>query len=166
MRQMAIPGETIYSKIDRLVFRLVGKVARHQLLDHRDHGLDETLFRRRRKSVGALDLECVQILEERFLKRRREFAQRKMRSPAAANRLVIHVRQIHHPIDSEPTRFEMALEQVFKYIGAKISDLRVAINGWPALVHFHFATSRIERAEFLGPSRISIKKTDWHFGVL
>ena len=118
---------------------------------------DEALFRRGGKGRRVLDLERVQVLEKRFLEWRGKFAQRKIRRSTAANRLVIDVGQIHHPLDRVTARFEMPLQQVFENIGAKIPDVRVAVNGWPAGVHLHRATIRIERMELLDLARVGIE---------
>ena len=114
------------------------------------------------KVVGVLDLQRVQVLEKRFLEWRGEFAQRKIRRPAAADRLVIHVGQVHHALDRVTARFEMPLQQIFENIGAKIPDVRVAVNGRPAGVHLHRATVRIERTELLDLARVGIEKTKRH----
>ena len=105
-----------------------------------------------------LDLQRVKILEKSFLEWRGKFTQRKIRRPAAADRLVIDVGQVHHPLDRITARLEMPLEQIFENIGAKISDVRAAVNSRPAGVHLHRTTIRIERTELLDFARIGIKK--------
>jgi hypothetical protein len=51
----------------------------------------------------------------------------------------------------------MPLQQIFENIGAKIPDVRMAVNGWPAGVHLHRATIRIERMELLDLARVGIE---------
>ena len=162
MREVAILWEAIDPVVNRFVVRLVGEVARDQLLDHRDHRRDETLLGRGGKSIGPLDLERVDILEKRILERRGEFAQRKIRRAAAADRLVVDVGQVHHPFDREPALFEMPLEQILENVGAKISDVRVAVNRRPAGVHLDRASRRIERLEFLDLARVGVEETKRH----
>ena len=149
-------------KIDRFVLRLIGELARDQLLDHRDHRLYEALFGRGGKGVGALDLQRIEVLEKRFLEWRGKFTQRKIRRATAADRFVIDIGQIHHAIDRVTARFEMPLEQIFEDVGAKISDVRVAVNRRPAGVHLHRATVRIERPELLDLARVGVKETQGH----
>ena len=113
-----------------------------------------------------LDLQRVEVLEKCFLEGCGKFAQRQIRRPTATDRLVIDVGQVHHALDCVTAHFEMSLEQILENIGAKISDVRVAVNGWPAGVHLHRATIRIERTELLDFTRIGIEKTQCHTAKL
>src|SRR5207244_12706007 len=106
-----------------------------------------------RKSVGAFDRERVEVLEKHLLKWRGKFLQRKIRLAAAADGFVIHVGQVHYALDGEAARFEMALEQIFEKISAKITDMRAAVHGRSACVCLHHAPRRIERAKFLQLAR-------------
>jgi hypothetical protein len=65
----------------------------------------------------------------------------------AANRFVVHIRDIHLAVNLESARFEMALEQVFEDVSAKISDVRAAVNRRPTGVNVDLVRSGIARSE-------------------
>jgi hypothetical protein len=61
------------------------------------------------------------------------------------------------------TQLKMALQQIFENVGAKISDVRAAVNRWAARIDADVVRRRIPRPEFLNLSRVGIKKTECHF---
>jgi hypothetical protein len=56
----------------------------------------------------------------------------------------------------------MALKQIFEDVGAKISNVRPAVNGRPARVHPDGTRSGIARFEFLNFARVGIEKAKSH----
>ena len=52
---------------------------------------------------------------------------------------------IHHAMNLVTAQLEMSLQQIFENVGAKISDVREAVDRRPAGVHFHRVRSPIER---------------------
>lgn len=56
------------------------------------------------------------------------------------------------------TQLKMALQQIFENVGAKISDVRAAVNRWAASIDVDVVRCRIPRPEFLKLSRVGIKK--------
>ncbi len=85
----------------------------------------------------ALDAQRFEVLEKRVLVNLREVRQGRARLARTADRLVVHVGEIHHPLHREAARFEMPLQQVLEDVGAEIADVRVIINRRPAGVHLH-----------------------------
>jgi len=54
------------------------------------------------------------------------------------------------------------LKQIFKDVGAEISDVRPAINRRPARVHSHWTRCRIAWLKFLNFARVGIKEAKSH----
>ena len=64
----------------------------------------------------------------------------------AADRLVIHIRDVHYAMHVVTAQLEVALKQIFKDVGAEISDVGAAVNCRPASVDADLARSRIAGA--------------------
>ena len=156
--QLAVIGKFLDAVIDAAVFRLVGIPTLDQHADHLDHPRDVLGCRRLGKRFRRLDSQRVEIFKKGLLERRGEFRQRNPRLPAAANRLVVHVGQIHHAMHVETARFQVTLQQVFKDVGAKISDVREAVNGRSAGVEFYRAPARVERRELFELARVRVER--------
>src|SRR5205809_7369311 len=60
----------------------------------------------------------------------------------------------------ESARFEVPLQQIFKNVSAKISDVRVAVNRRSAGVHGD--VRRVARSELLQRAGVSVKETESH----
>ena len=60
-------------------------------------------------------------------------------------------------------QLKMALQQIFENVGAKISDVRAAVNRWAARIDVDVVRCWIPRVEFLKLSRVGVKKTECHF---
>ena len=56
----------------------------------------------------------------------------------------------------------MPLEQILENVGAKISDVRAAVDRRPAGVHLHRATGRIERPELFELAGVGVEETQRH----
>ncbi len=125
---------------------------------HLDHPVDVTLIGRGRKFIRALDPQRFDILEERLLEWRGKFRERNVRFAGAADRFVVHVGDVHHAMHFVTAQFEMPLKQIFEDIGAKISNVRPAVNGWPACVDADLAFGGIARFEFFDLARVGVKK--------
>jgi len=55
-------------------------------------------------------------------------------------------------------QLEMALEQIFEDVGAEISDVRPAVNGWAACVDTDRTFGGIARFELFDLARVGVKK--------
>jgi hypothetical protein len=67
VREMPVVRELIDPIVNRFVLCLIGQPARDQFLDHRDHSLDEALFRRRGIGLGLFDPQGIDVFEEACL---------------------------------------------------------------------------------------------------
>jgi hypothetical protein len=92
----------------------------------------------------------------------REFGQRHFGLARPTYRFVIHISDVHHSMHLVTAQFQMALEQVFKDIGAEVSDVRAAVNGRPASVDTDGAFGRIARFELFDLTRVRVKKAHCH----
>jgi hypothetical protein len=162
MGKLSVIGKFVDPKVDGFVVGLIGQPTLNERRDHLDHLLDLAQVSCFRKRIRAFDSQRVEIVEECFLERRREFGQRNTSLPRAPNRLVVHVRDVHHATHLVITQLQMPLQQVFEQIRPEIPDVRVAINRWSAGVHLHSAPGGIERLEFLELARVGVEKTNRH----
>jgi hypothetical protein len=110
----------------------------------------------------GLDAQGLQILKERILELLREFGEGNAALLASGDGFVIDIREIHYPFHPILSRFEMALKQVFKNVGAEIADVGKIINSRSAGVHFHQTAGDIERLENFNRTRGGVKQTDGH----
>ena len=110
MSELSVIRKFVDSKINRFVVGQVGETFRNQRTDHRNHFIDVALIGCGRIFVGAFDPQHIRVLEEGVLELLRKFGERNTRLMRAANRFVIHVGDIHHALNLESARFEMALE--------------------------------------------------------
>ena len=163
MRQLSVVWKFREPEIYAAIVGLIRDSFRHEIADHRDHLLDVLRLRRRWKMLRPLDPQRIKILEKRLLVDRREIRERPPRCARVADRLVIHVGEIHHPQHVEPARFQMPLEQILENVSAKISDVRVVIDRRSAGVHPHEFPRRIERRELFQFARVGVMKADGHF---
>ena len=104
-------------------------------MDELDHlrnvvGRAHQEFRRLEAQQFAVDLEGFDIL-------RGEVAQLEASFPRIADRLVIHVGQVHHLADFVAAVSQVAAQDVLKDKRAEVADVRVVINRRPASVDPH-----------------------------
>src|SRR5881409_160431 len=158
MRELSVIGKFVDAKINRLVVGLISEAFRNECADHRDHLVDVALVGRTRKFVGTFDPQGFGVLLERLFELLGEFYERNASLARAANRLVIHIGDVHHPMHLVTAQLKMPLKQIFKDIGAKISNVRPAVNSRPTSVDLNGTRSRIERLEFFEFARVSVKK--------
>ena len=137
---------------------MISEASRNERGDHLDHPVDVTLVSRGGKLIGAFDPQCFDILEERLLELLSKFPERNFRFARAANRLVIHVGDVHDAMDLVTAQFEMLLEQILEDIRAKVADMRAAVDRWPASVDVDLASGRIARLELFELARVSVKE--------
>jgi hypothetical protein len=78
--------------------------------------------------------------------------------PSATDRFVVHVGDVHHAMHFVTAQFKMSLKEIFEDIGAKVSNVRPAVNGWPARVNANLALGGIARFEFFDLARVGVKK--------
>ena len=159
-RQLAIFRKLVDRKIHRSVFRLVGDAFFEEDVDHALHFRDvgggfRIMFRR-------FDPQGFQILEERVLVFPREILQLQARRFGIPDRLVVHVRQVHHLCHLIAEVFQRPAQQIFEQIGAEVADMSVIIDRRAAGVHPHLA--RLDRGEFLQGPPQRIEKP--HFRLL
>src|SRR6266478_7163222 len=102
-----------------------------------------------------------------------EFRERNLRFARTANRFVVHVRDVHDAVDFVTAQLEMTLQQIFENIGAKISNMRAAVNGRPTSVDVDLvrqpdglvpwrARSGVAGLELFELSRVGVKETNRH----
>src|SRR5437588_2518772 len=91
--------------------------------------------------VGPLDPQRFRVFEEGVLELLGKFLEGGASFARAADRFVVNIGDVHDAMNSESARFEMALEQILENVGAKISDVGVAVNRRPACVDVDLARS-------------------------
>ena len=160
VRELAVFGKLAEPEIQRLVLGLIRDFLLHQHPDHLDHL--RHVIRRRGKVLRTLHAQRAEILEERVLKFLREVREPHAELPAAADRLVVHIGEIHHALHVEAARFEMPLQQILEDIRAKIPDVREVIDRRPAGVELHAFPRGIERAELFQFAGVGVEKSRRH----
>ena len=160
MRKTAVAGKRADAEIHRAILRAIGVTLFDKSGDHRDHPLDVHRLRRLGKMIRALDAKRVEILEERLFERRGEFGQRPARRATAADRLVIDIGEIHHPIHTQAAVFQVTLQQVLENIGAEIPDVGEIVNRGSAGVEPHH--TGLAGRKILHPPGERIEKSDRH----
>src|SRR6266404_7366342 len=102
-----------------------------------------------------------------------EFRERNLRFARTVNRFVVHIRDVHDAVDFVAAQLEVTLQQIFENIGAKISNMRAAVNGRPTSVDVDLvrgpaglvswrARSGVARFELFALSRIGVKEANRH----
>ena len=159
VRELAVVGVLRDGEVDRPVGRLVGVALLEELPDESDHLRD--VVRRGRVDRGAFDAERVEVLEERFLVGRRVVAQRDAGLARAADRLVVHVREVHDVRDLEPRVFERAAQQVLEHVGAEVADVGEVVDRGAAGVHPDRAgDERLQRFDAAGERVVELRLHD------
>ena len=102
------------------------------------------------------------VFEEGLFKLFCELLQRSAGFACAADGLVLDIGDIHHTMHLVAAQFQVPLKQIFEDVGAEISNMRPAVNGWPARVHSDWTRSRIAWLEFLNLARVGVKETNCH----
>ena len=98
VRELSIIRKFIDAKIDRLVVGLISQIARHQLANHFDHARDIARFSRSRELICALEPQGLKIFEESLFKWLGVLFQWEIGLVRTANRFVIDIGKIHHPM--------------------------------------------------------------------
>src|SRR5580700_1463605 len=160
MGEVPVVREAIDAKIDRSVFGLVGDLFLDQEIDHLNHLSDILRVSGRRIKISVFDPQRPHILKKRRSELFGKLGQRYVGGATIPDRLIIHVGDVHHAIDGEPSGFEMPLQQVFKEIGAEVADMGKRINGRSASIHLYQFSCRIDRFERFYRSRKGIEKPD------
>src|SRR5258708_30825206 len=114
MRKVAVIRKAIDAKIDRTIFRLVRVVAFEKFPNHLDHLRDIDRFGSSWIGGSRFDAQSRYIVLKRPAPTRRKVWERFASRAAGPGGSVLHVRQIHPPIDSKATRLHMALQHVFQ----------------------------------------------------
>ena len=160
MRELSVFGEFAEAEIERLVLGLIRDPFLLQHADHLDHLRD--VVRGRGEVLRPFHAQRAEVVEERILELLREIREPHAELSAAADRLVVHVGEIHHAFDLEAARLQMPLQQVLEDVGAEISDVREIVNSRPACVELHAVPVGIERAELFDLSAVGVEKSRRH----
>src|SRR5262245_9306028 len=107
-------------------------------------------------------MQSLGVLEESVLELFCELLERNEGLPCSANGLVLHIRDVHHAMHVVAPQFQVPLKQIFKDVGAKISNVRPAINRRSTRIYFDWTRRRIAWLEFLNIARVGIKKAKSH----
>ena len=120
MSEMSVVWEPVHPKIDGSVFGLVSDLLLNEEIDHRDHFGDVFRVGSGGIEVSVFNPQGTLVLEERGRKFFGELGQRNIGGPAVPYRFIVDVRDIHHPSNGVPPRFEMPLQQVFEQVRAEV----------------------------------------------
>ena len=110
MREFSVIGKFIDAKVNRPVICVIGEPFRDQRGDHVDHSVDVTLVGCGGIFVRALDAQRLRVFEKCFLELRSELSKWNASLVRAADRLVVHVGDVHHAMHSVTAQFEMPLK--------------------------------------------------------
>ena len=153
MGELPVIREAADAEVDRFVVRLVGVACSDEFLDHGDHARDVCGFRRGGETVGRLDAEGFEVLEERVFERFGEIGEGNAFLAGAADGFVVDVGQIHDALDLEAAVFEVALQEIFEKISAEVADVGVVVDCRAARVDLDPLAGGIERHEGLQRAR-------------
>ena len=162
VREFSVIRKFVDAIVNRFVLGLIRKPLRNQRADHLDHSVDVSLVSRSRIFVRAFDAQRIRVFGERLFELFGEFSQRGTGLACPPNRFIVHIGDVHHAMHLVTAQFEMALKQIFEDIGAKISNVRAAVNRRSAGVHTDLARTRIARLEFFDFARVSVKEAQRH----
>jgi len=156
MREPAIIGKFIDAKIHRFVVSMISESFRYERADHFDHPVDVTLVGGTGEFVSAFDPQCFGVFEKRLFELLSKFGQWHVGFARSTDRFVVNIGDVHHAMHLIAAQLEVPLEQVFKHICAEISNMRPAVNGRAARVHFDWPCRWIARLEFLNFARAGV----------
>ena len=125
------------AEIDRTVVRFIRKAFFNQRRDQRYHL--RHVIGRGGIHVGLFDVQRSEIFIKGIDKRLGVDAQRYPFFTARADRLVIHIGQIHHMIDVKTGKLEKPPQQILKHVTAQIADVGIVVNRWAASIHAYLA---------------------------
>ena len=162
VRKLAVVRKFVDAKINRFVVRLISQTVCDELFNHRDHPVDVTLVGGGGEFICAFDPQRFGIFKERLFELFGELRQRYFGFARAANRLVVDVGDVHHPMHLVTAQLQMALKQIFEDVGAKIPDVCAAVDGWSASVHADRPCAGIARLEFFDLTRVGVKEARRH----
>ena len=118
------------AEVDRAIIRAVCQPLVEQLADQLDHL--RHMVRCRRIVLCRFNIEGLDVLEEHILVGLRVVAQGHPGFTRPANRLVVHVRQVHHLRHLETAVLEIASEEILEHVGSEIADVGGIVNRRPA----------------------------------
>src|SRR5688572_14124763 len=128
--QPAISWKTRNAKVNRVALP-IRVAAREETLDEVDHLRD--VVRGRRDDVRLLDPQLRAVLEKCRGVRGGVLADADSLLCRFSNDLVVDVGDVHH-MDELPLALEMPTQNIFKNVGAEVSDMREIVHGRPACV--------------------------------
>ena len=158
VRELAVAGELAHGEIHGSVLALVGHALFDQLRDKVDHFRD--MIGRGGIDFGRLDVELLQVGEERVLVRFRVVGKRHAGGVGAADRLVVDVGEVHHLTNLHAVELHNATQHILEGVGAEIADMGEVIDRRSAGVQ----TDRVvgERRERFHPARERIEDLHFH----
>ena len=135
VRELAVAGELRDGEIHAAVVAFVRDAPLDELLDERDHlGY---VVRRGGIHLRRLDVERLEVREERVLVRLRVVRERHARRVRAADRLVVHVGEVHHLLHLHAVELYDAAQHVLERVRPEVADVGVVIDRRPAGVEPH-----------------------------
>ncbi len=145
MESLPYAGKFRDAEIDR-AFALVRQALFLQLLDQRDHVFD--VIRRADQLFGHLDMQRVNILEERANVFIGVLADADSGSGRRLDDAVVHVGDVHHLQHAQALRAQEPAQHVLKHERAEVPDVRGGVNRGTAGVNAHFArVNGVERLQ-------------------
>ena len=157
VRELAVAGELRDGEVDAAVVALVRDPLLDKLLDERDHlgdvvGGGRIDFRR-------LYVELLQVGEERVLVGLRVVGERHAGGVRAADRLVVHVSEVHHLPDLHAVELDHAAQDVLERVRAEVADVGEIVDRRPARVEADgVVRERLKRLDAAGQ-----RVVDLHF---
>ncbi len=132
------------------------------VVDHLDHPVDVMLVGGSRELIGAFDPQCFDVLEEACLNGSVNSLSGISGFARTADRFVIDVGDVHHAMHLVTAQLQMALEQILEDIGAKISDVRVAVDRRSARVDADLAPLGSSGSNSSILPRVGVKEAKRH----
>src|SRR4029453_4677062 len=127
-----------------------------------NHPANVTLVSGGGEFICAFDPQYFGVFKERLFELLGEFRQRYFGFARAADRLVVDVGDVHHPMHLVTAQLQMTLKQIFEDVSAKISDVCAAVDSRSASVDTDRPRGRIARLELFDLARVGVKQADWH----
>ena len=154
-RQTTVIRECPYPEVERSLAH-IGDALVPERFDHADHLGD--VVRCARIELGSLHAQDIKSLEERPYVGFRVFGQGHALLLALADRLVIHVGEVHHLGDLVAAELQRPAQQVLPDERPEIADVGVVMDCRPAGVHPH--PVGLQRDEILDALAQRVVQTD------
>ena len=137
LRELAVRGEFFDSKEDR-AFAAIRESLFFQLPDGGHHVWD--MVGGSDDDFRFLQAQLARVLEEGVNVFLRVLGQAQPGGPGVADRLIVHVGEVHHVAQCVAAPAQVAPQNVGEEKGPVIADVRVVVNRGAASIHAHAAT--------------------------